>query len=136
MEAQATVFVVDDDPGVRRSMRWLLESDELDINPPGGEPMVPPSPEGVAAIVGLFDSNMAKLKEILGSTNDEVFGQPWTLKSGGEEVFTMPKGMVLRGMVINHMVHHRGQLTTLLSQAGVEPGVTDLIWLPGLQLPA
>lgn len=29
MEAQATVFVVDDDPGVRRSMRWLLESDGL-----------------------------------------------------------------------------------------------------------
>ena len=29
--------------------------------------------------------------------------------------------------------HHRGQLTTLLMQAGVDPGVTDLIWLPELQ---
>jgi len=36
----------------------------------------------------------------------------------------------------NHQTHHRGQLTTLLSQSGVEPGVTDLIWLPGLQLRA
>ena len=35
----------------------------------------------------------------------------------------------------NHQTHHRGQLTTLLSQAGVDPGVTDLIWLPGVQLP-
>ena len=33
----------------------------------------------------------------------------------------------------NHQTHHRGQLTTLLVQAGVDPGVTDLIWLPALQ---
>ena len=32
----------------------------------------------------------------------------------------------------NHQTHHRGQLTTLLVQAGVDPGVTDLIWLPEL----
>ena len=36
----------------------------------------------------------------------------------------------------NHQTHHRGQLTTLLSQCGVDPGITDLIWLPGAQLPA
>ncbi len=33
----------------------------------------------------------------------------------------------------NHQIHHRGQLTTLLSQRGIDPGVTDLIWLPELQ---
>src|SRR5688572_12376024 len=33
----------------------------------------------------------------------------------------------------NHQTHHRGQLTTLLAQRGVDPGVTDLIWLPDLQ---
>ena len=33
----------------------------------------------------------------------------------------------------NHQAHHRGQLTTLLSQRGIDPGVTDLIWLPELQ---
>jgi uncharacterized damage-inducible protein DinB len=30
----------------------------------------------------------------------------------------------------NHQAHHRGQLTTLLVQQGVDPGVTDLLWLP------
>lgn len=30
----------------------------------------------------------------------------------------------------NHQTHHRGQLTTLLSQCGIDPGVTDLLWLP------
>jgi len=33
----------------------------------------------------------------------------------------------------NHQTHHRGQVTTLLMQAGVDPGVTDLLWLPGME---
>jgi uncharacterized damage-inducible protein DinB len=33
----------------------------------------------------------------------------------------------------NHQTHHRGQLTTLIHQAGRDPGVTDLLWLPGVQ---
>ena len=33
----------------------------------------------------------------------------------------------------NHQTHHRGQLTTLLSQRGIDPGVTDLLWLPELK---
>jgi len=32
----------------------------------------------------------------------------------------------------NHQTHHRGQLTTLLKQQGVDPGVTDLLWMPGV----
>ena len=33
--------------------------------------------------------------------------------------------------MFNHGTHHRGQLTTLLKQAGIDPGVTDLPWVPG-----
>jgi uncharacterized damage-inducible protein DinB len=32
--------------------------------------------------------------------------------------------------LFNHQTHHRGQVTALLMQAGVDPGVTDLIALP------
>lgn len=32
----------------------------------------------------------------------------------------------------NHQTHHRGQATTLIKQAGHAPGVTDLLWMPGL----
>ena len=34
--------------------------------------------------------------------------------------------------MFNHQTHHRGQLTTLLSQLGYDPGITDLPWLPSL----
>jgi uncharacterized damage-inducible protein DinB len=32
----------------------------------------------------------------------------------------------------NHGTHHRGQVTTLLKQAGIDPGPTDVPWLPGV----
>jgi len=32
--------------------------------------------------------------------------------------------------MFNHQTHHRGQVTTLLKQAGIDPGVTDLPWAP------
>ena len=34
--------------------------------------------------------------------------------------------------LFNHGTHHRGQLTTLLNQAGHDPGATDVPWLPGV----
>jgi uncharacterized damage-inducible protein DinB len=43
----------------------------------------------------------------------------------------LPAGVAAVHM-FNHGIHHRGQLTTLLKQAGVDPGVTDLPWLPGV----
>jgi uncharacterized damage-inducible protein DinB len=33
----------------------------------------------------------------------------------------------------NHQTHHRGQLTALLTQTGIDPGVTDLLWSPQVQ---
>ena len=36
----------------------------------------------------------------------------------------------------NHQTHHRGQLTTLLMQRGIDPGITDLIWLSDRPQPA
>lgn len=43
-----------------------------------------------------------------------------------------PMGFALMHF-FNHQTHHRGQITTLLSQLGIDPGVTDLLWLPESQ---
>ena len=43
----------------------------------------------------------------------------------------LPKAIAVVHMY-NHGTHHRGQLTTLLKQAGIDPGVTDLPWVPGV----
>lgn len=51
--------------------------------------------------------------------------------SGGGEAKTFPLAVVLSHL-FNHQVHHRGQVTALLSQNGLDYGVTDLIAMPGL----
>ena len=53
-----------------------------------------------------------------------------TLVNPGEHVF--PFRHVLLHF-FNHQTHHRGQVTTLIKQAGYEPGGTDLMWLPGVE---
>ena len=53
-----------------------------------------------------------------------------TIVNPGEHVF--PFRHVLLHF-FNHQTHHRGQVTTLIKQAGHEPGVTDLMWLPGAE---
>ena len=50
---------------------------------------------------------------------DAEFAAPWTLKNGGKEVFTRPKVAVMRNFVLNHMIHHRGQLVVYLRMLGV-----------------
>ena len=90
-----------------------LAVDEFDVSPAGGEPFVPTQLRSVSEIVELFDSNLGKFVEILGSTKDEAFSEPWTLKAGGQDIFTEPRLAVLR-MTLNHIIHHRGQLTVFL----------------------
>ena len=34
--------------------------------------------------------------------------------------------------LFQHATHHRGQLATLIKQAGGDPGTTDLPWMPGV----
>lgn len=41
---------------------------------------------------------------------------------------TLPRWLLVTHM-FNHQTHHRGQLTTLLSQMGLDPGVTDIPWM-------
>ena len=67
-----------------------------------------------AATVAQFDKHFKQGRaDVVGKTDGE-FLAPWTLKSGGKEVFTMPRIAVLRNFVLNHMIHHRGQLTVYL----------------------
>ena len=43
---------------------------------------------------------------------------PWSLKMGDEVIFSMPRIAVLRSFVLNHVIHHRGQLTVYLRLTG------------------
>jgi uncharacterized damage-inducible protein DinB len=91
-----------------------LSTESLDINPPGGAPFVPPENNSPTEAVAMFDKGMAEFRAALEKTGDEAMMAPWSLLSGGETVFTQPRAGVLSGMIIKHLVHHRGQLSVYL----------------------
>ena len=45
--------------------------------------------------------------------------EPWTLLNGGKTIFTMPRVAVMRGMIMNHLIHHRAQLGVYFRLNGV-----------------
>lgn len=96
----------------------LPEWATLTISQSGIE-MAPPPPDHQppatrAAVLALFDCNVARARATLAGRSDGELLAPWTLRAQGKEVFTMPKTLVLRSLVFNHLVHHRGQLTVYL----------------------
>ncbi|MEE9134012.1 MAG: DinB family protein [Gemmatimonadota bacterium] len=97
----------------------VLKQDEFDIAPPDAPPYETRELESVSEILETFDAGMAKMREALAATSDEEFMKTWTLKKGGEEVFSAPKIGVVRNMLLNHAVHHRGQLSVYLRLTGV-----------------
>ena len=38
----------------------------------------------------------------------------WSLKRGDQTLMSMPKIAVVRSFVLNHLIHHRGQLSVYL----------------------
>jgi uncharacterized damage-inducible protein DinB len=91
-----------------------LTQDELDMHPPGGEPMVGFSSASADELVATFDRHVAAMLAALRGSQDADLGKPWTLKSGSQVYFTMPKAAVLRSFVFSHLVHHRAQLGVYL----------------------
>ena len=74
----------------------------------------PKAPEARTDLVGGFDKRVAAARAQLVKTTDAELFVPWTLKHGEHEVFTMPRISVLRTLVMNHLIHHRGQLSVYL----------------------
>lgn len=78
------------------------------------------SPATRSEVLAMFDANLKAARAHLVNKTDSEFDAPWTLNVGGKEVFTMPKASVMRSFVLNHMVHHRGQMTVYLRMLGVK----------------
>lgn len=78
-----------------------------------------PAPDSVEAILANFDASTAEAKQLLGNMSDEDLMSIWEGKAGGKTVFSAPKIGVIRAIVMNHIYHHRGQLTVYLRQLDV-----------------
>jgi len=97
---------------------WLdmvVNMDELDINPPGGSKIRPPDWKTRQDLIQQFEASLKKGREVLQKTTDDhLFNTKWKLLSGGKVMSDQQRYVAIRDGVLNHMAHHRGQLTVYL----------------------
>lgn len=111
------------------TMSWtevIVKEESFDVAPVDGPPHTTPMIEAAANLVSLFDANVASAKQIIATAPDEDFGVPWTLKQGGQDLFTLPRAAVVKSFLLNHMIHHRAFLVAYLRMNDVEcPGLYE-----------
>ena len=71
------------------------------------------SVETTETLLAVFDKNVREAREALAAATESDFAKPWQLKRGDQVLMSLPTGPVVR-QNINHLVHHRGQLTVYL----------------------
>ena len=77
-----------------------------------------------ADVLAHFDCSALEARKAMDRTDAELAAM-WTLKRGGQEVFSMPRTAVFRSFVFNHLIHHRGQLS-VAPAAERHPGAAHL----------
>lgn len=88
-----------------------LTQPELDFAAGTYQPFAPSS---TAELLEKFDHNVGAAVELLKSQTDESLGEMWRLRSGEQTFFNGPRAVAVRGLALNHVVHHRGQLSVYL----------------------
>jgi len=102
---------------VARMVGWglaTMTTEALDYAPVDGEAPEPPIARSTDTLLELFDGSVAGFRTAVEGASDDDFMAPWTLQAGGQDLFTMPRGVVIRSFILNHIVHHRAQLTVYL----------------------
>lgn len=90
----------------------IINTEQLDINPPGGRPR-PPQPQTRKELAAALDDAIAKCRTALQNTTDDHLMKDWKLLAGGHLMQQSPRHVMISD-TFNHLAHHRGQLTVYL----------------------
>lgn len=73
----------------------------------------------IKATLALFESNVEKARNAFQSLTEDKLQDNWTMKAGDAVVLgPMPRGVVARGFLYNHLYHHRGEMIVYLRATG------------------
>jgi len=89
----------------------IVEKDEFDV---GASGHVPATVGSVAEIIAMFDKSVATATETLKRQSNDRLLAKWQLKKNGQLVVEMPRLGMVRSFLMNHLIHHRGQLSVYL----------------------
>lgn len=90
---------------------FMLGTSELDM---ATTSLAPVPLDTTEEVLQRFEQNISNTVAAMQDASDEQTEMPWTLRHGEQTIFSMPRKQVLRGMILSHVVHHRGQLSVYL----------------------
>lgn len=93
---------------------WAVETIEKDSLAFSSGDFKPYIPESTESLLSLFDEKRQQARGAITKASDADMAHVWSMTWDGHKVIEMPRIAVLRGMVMNHMIHHRGQLSVYL----------------------
>jgi len=96
-------------------LSMMIERDDFDLNPPeaGQQSSFARTFSTAQDLVHASNEGVAGARRALETASDDQLAKPWQLKLGGNVVSEKPRHEFLRES-INHLAHHRGQLTVYL----------------------
>lgn len=98
---------------------WYIGALTKDVYDVAADGLQRGDPHDIAATLDLFERNVAEARKALQGSTDESLQQPWTMTSGSRTVLgPMPRSIVARGFLFNHIYHHRGELVIYLRATG------------------
>lgn len=74
----------------------------------------PFEPKTTAELIEFLDKNVGEAAEALRNVSDETMLENWKMLNGEKVIADMPRIAALRGFILKHIVHHRGQLSVYL----------------------
>ena len=72
-----------------------------------------------AELLPALEESVAKARRLLGGMDDAELAETWRMSNGDRELMAIPRGALLRTVMLNHWYHHRGQLSVYLRELNV-----------------
>jgi uncharacterized damage-inducible protein DinB len=90
----------------------LLDAASYDLS--AGSAGEPPVPAATEEILARFDANCARARQAIAARSDDELTASWRLERSGELVRALTRGEAVRVYLLDHWIHHRGQLVVYL----------------------
>lgn len=91
---------------------WILNKDWYDLVLDSAPHA--PAYTSVAEVLTVFDTHVGTVRALLVSKSDAELAARWALRRNGETLMTLPRLSAFKTFVVNHTIHHRGQLSVYL----------------------
>ena len=96
--------------------QMIVENDEFDFVK---TPYTPLPFETAADLVAIFDEAVAGMRPLVATADSDALARTWTLRAGDQVFIAAPKGALIRGLMISHIIHHRAQLGVYYRLLGI-----------------